>query len=64
MDYEAIFDASYERVKQQHAGKEAFFQAFYQRFVKADPRVAEHFAETDMERQQKMLARFDIPRAD
>jgi len=55
MDYEAIFDASYERVKKHHAGKEAFFHAFYERFIQADPRVAQHFQHTDMERQQKML---------
>ncbi|WP_210397783.1 globin [Motiliproteus sediminis] len=55
MDYEEVFDASFERVKCDQEGRPGFFHAFYQRFIKADPRVAKHFADTNMEKQQKML---------
>lgn len=55
MDYEALFDASFERVKQDRDDKPGFFQSFYQRFIEADPRVGKHFVDTNMERQQKML---------
>ncbi|HEY5716915.1 MAG TPA: globin, partial [Motiliproteus sp.] len=55
MDYEAIFDASYERVKLQQVEGKSFFQAFYDHFIHADPRIAHYFTDTDMQRQHKML---------
>ncbi len=55
MDYERIFDDSYERVLKIQHDQQGFFEAFYNRFIKADSRVAELFKHSDMERQQRML---------
>ncbi len=55
MNFEPVFDQSYERVRRAHRRQMNFFEAFYSRFVVADPRVAEHFKHSDMLRQQRML---------
>jgi len=55
MDFERIFDESYERVLKVQHNKEHFFEAFYNRFIEADSRVAVHFKNTNMEHQQQML---------
>lgn len=54
MDYEQIFDLSFERClnsKEPHS----FFKCFYERFLAADPRVAQAFRNTDMAKQETML---------
>lgn len=55
MDVERLFDASYVRVLSREVEGQAFFAAFYERFVAASPEVAEKFRHTDMARQQAML---------
>ncbi len=55
MDFERIFDESYERVLKIHHNDQSFFETFYKAFVAADERVAAHFTHTDMEKQQRML---------
>ncbi len=55
MDFERLFDGSYERVLSNPVNGKDFFERFYERFIQADPRVAQHFANTEMERQRKML---------
>ncbi|OMH38206.1 globin [Motiliproteus sp. MSK22-1] len=55
MDFEHIFDESYERVLKVKCNNKGFFQAFYDRYIASDPRVAGHFKGTDMERQQQLL---------
>lgn len=55
MSYEEIFDHSYERVKNLIKDGKPFFGAFYDNFLRMSPAAAEHFAETDMERQKKMM---------
>lgn len=55
MDFERLFDSSYERVLNSKVNNQTFFEAFYDRFLKSDPRVAEHFKHTHMDQQQKML---------
>ena len=55
LDLEQVFDASYERVMAGPKDGRAFIQAFYERFIDADPRVREKFANTDMSRQVAML---------
>ncbi len=54
MDYEQIFDQSFERC---HSGTDPqpFFESFYSRFIAADNRVAQLFHNSDMARQQTML---------
>ncbi len=55
LDLEQIFDASYERVMARELDGRRFINAFYERFINADPRVREKFAHTDMSRQIAML---------
>ena len=55
MNYEDIFDGSYKRVMSIKKNQMSFFDAFYDRFIKASPEVAKHFSKTDMERQKMML---------
>jgi hemoglobin-like flavoprotein len=45
-----LAEESYRR-----CAKEAFFQAFYKRFVASDPAIPPKFANTDFERQHKLL---------
>ncbi len=54
MDYEQIFDLSFERCRNSDT-QPSFFESFYNRYLDADPRVAEVFRNTDMKRQQQML---------
>ncbi len=55
MDFERIFDESYERVLKIQQDDKSFFESFYKRFIDIDDRVAKHFSNTDMEKQQRML---------
>ncbi|QTF92927.1 globin [Halomonas sp. BM-2019] len=55
MDIERLFDASYLRVLGREVEGQAFFAAFYERFLAASPEVARKFRHTDMVRQQAML---------
>ncbi|MEH6650238.1 MAG: globin [Motiliproteus sp.] len=54
MDYEQIFDQSFERCRQRTVSK-PFFEYFYERFIARDPRVAEIFHNTPLQHQHKML---------
>jgi hemoglobin-like flavoprotein len=45
-----LAEESYRR-----CAKEAFFQAFYKRFVNSDPAIPPKFANTDFDRQNKLL---------
>jgi hemoglobin-like flavoprotein len=45
-----LAEESYRR-----CANEAFFQAFYKRFVNSDPAIPPKFAKTDFERQNKLL---------
>ncbi|WP_404362587.1 globin [Marinobacter sp.] len=53
--YEEIFDESYERVVRETRGDVDFFEAFYERFLDADPAVREKFRWTDMTDQRRIL---------
>ena len=55
MDIEGLFDASYMRVLDREVEEQAFFEAFYERFVASSPAVAVKFRSTDMARQRAML---------
>ncbi|WP_116474253.1 globin [Zobellella maritima] len=55
MSFEQIFDESYERVLSARRDGNDFFEAFYQRFLNDDRRIAQRFAYTDMATQQSML---------
>ncbi|WP_416138515.1 globin [Halomonas sp. HK25] len=55
MDIERLFDASYVRVLSREVDGQAFFAAFYERFLAASPKVAVKFRHTDMARQRAML---------
>ena len=65
MDYEQLFDRSFERCRaadgaadgdvNDTALNEPFFERFYNRFLASDQRIADAFANTDMARQRKML---------
>lgn len=54
MDYEQIFDQSFERCRT-GADPEPFFASFYRSFTAASNQVAETFRNTDMAKQQVML---------
>jgi hemoglobin-like flavoprotein len=53
--FDSCFDRSYERVKRVRKNDKSFFDAFYENFVAASPVVANHFRNTDMNQQKKML---------
>jgi hemoglobin-like flavoprotein len=55
LNFEDVFDESYERVLQERRSGQGFFESFYQRFLQSSPEIAAHFQNTDMNRQQKML---------
>ncbi len=55
MQYEEIFDASYERVLRLEVGGRGFFDAFYENFTRTSPQARAKFEKTDMDRQKKML---------
>lgn len=50
-----IFDQSFQRATARRVCDADFFEAFYERFLAADPRIAEKFAHTDMAHQRSML---------
>lgn len=54
MDYEEVFDQSFERCLQRKLSL-SFFQCFYRRFLGADPRIVQAFRNTDMAKQETML---------
>ena len=55
MGYEDVFDHSYERVKDREIDGKRFFGRFYELFVDASPEIAQHFKNTDMQQQLKMM---------
>ncbi len=55
MDFERVFDISYERAISSKVDNRDFFQAFYEGFLGASVEVSELFKDTDMERQRGML---------
>jgi len=56
MDYEQVFRESYQRVLNRRTSEEReFFDAFYDRFIAADPEVAAKFKGVDMEAQKTLL---------
>lgn len=54
IDYLARFDASMARCTARNRGAD-FIEGFYQRFMAADPAIAEKFSATDFARQREML---------
>lgn len=55
MNYEEIFDHSYERVKNNTVDGKAFFAAFYDNFTALSPEIADHFKDVDMKKQIRMM---------
>jgi len=59
MNTEALFEKSYQRVIGQGVGiterGQVFFAQFYENFFKSSEQVPEKFANTDMEKQVRML---------
>ncbi len=55
MNYEQLFDQSYERVLHRTVSGKDFFEAFYERFLASSNEVREKFRRTDMQRQRRML---------
>ena len=53
-NFTQLFNDSYERIVAK--GSEAFYQRFYDHFIVSSPKVAEAFANTDMEKQYDMLS--------
>ncbi len=53
--FAVLFDESFARATQDQIDGQDFFGAFYLRFLAADARVADRFAQTDMARQRSML---------
>ena len=55
MNYEEIFDHSYERVKTTSVGGKTFFAAFYDNFLALSPEIASYFSNVDMKKQIRMM---------
>jgi hypothetical protein len=55
MNYEKIFDHSYERVKNISIDGKSFFAAFYEHFMALSPTARKHFSKIDMSQQIKMM---------
>lgn len=55
MDFEEVFDLSYERSISRQIGDRDFFQAFYERFLGMSEAISQRFISTDMVKQQSML---------
>lgn len=55
MNYEEIFDHSYERVKNNSVEGKTFFETFYNNFLELSPAAATHFAHVDMKKQIRMM---------
>lgn len=53
--FDSFFDQSYERVKRVKINEKTFFDAFYENFFASSPYIANHFRNTDMDKQKKML---------
>ncbi len=54
MDYQRRFNDSLERLTTADGG-DAFYARFYERFLQTGDEVAEHFANSDMQAQRRML---------
>ena len=56
IQFESVFEESYRRVLGGTTSRgNEFFDAFYDRFIAASPRVAEKFRNVDMQQQKTML---------
>ena len=55
MNYEEIFDHSYERVKNTSVDGKTFFAAFYDNFLSLSPEIAKYFQNVDMKKQIRMM---------
>ncbi|MCP4409190.1 MAG: globin [Gammaproteobacteria bacterium] len=55
MNYEETFDKSYKRVMSASKHSASFFDTFYDKFIDSSPIVAQHFRNTNMEKQKTML---------
>jgi hemoglobin-like flavoprotein len=55
MGFDKAFDESYERVLKIKKNDKAFFDSFYEKFIRSSPVVKEHFKNTDMPHQKQML---------
>ena len=55
MNYEEIFDHSYERVKTTTVNGKSFFDAFYGNFLALSPEATEYFKNVDMKKQIRMM---------
>ena len=55
VNFEQMFDDSYERSISEKVGNLDFFEAFYARFLDKSDEIANRFVSTDMERQRNML---------
>jgi len=55
MNYEEIFDHSYERIKTVKVDGNTFFAAFYENYLALSPAAAKYFANVDMEKQITMM---------
>lgn len=55
MNYEEIFDRSYERIKNSTVDGKTFFGAFYENFLALSPIAAKQFANADMKKQITMM---------
>ncbi|WP_150910753.1 globin [Marinobacter halotolerans] len=55
MSFDDIFDESFDRVLSASVNGTDFFEAFYQRFLRASPEIQMLFRDTDMARQRSML---------
>lgn len=53
--FDSLFDQSYERVKRIKKQGKSFFDVFYEVFRDSSPIINEHFRNTDMAKQKKML---------
>ncbi len=55
MNYEEMFDHSYERVKNTNVDGKNFFTVFYENFIKMSPEIEQHFQNVDMKKQIRMM---------
>ena len=55
MNFEEIFDNSYQRVLSTSKNNIGFFESFYEAFLTSHPEIAKRFENTDMALQQSML---------
>ena len=55
MDYELVFQSSYDRTIENKLSEKDFFSSFYERFLKRSDVIKNKFSNTDMIKQKKML---------